>query len=126
VRKILLLVFLLTLLLAACRQPEPMPDTAVQLTLNVEPDPAVVGEGTVIVTVTRAGALIGDANVALRGDMAHAGMTPVLAEVQGSEDGVYRIPFQWTMGGDWFVEVTVTLPDGATAQQRFDVRVSGG
>jgi hypothetical protein len=35
------------------------------------------------------------------------------------------MPFRWTMAGDWFVTVDVTLPDGTTASQRFDFTVAG-
>ena len=33
--------------------------------------------------------------------------------------------FEWTMGGDWFVEVTATLANGETATERFEYTVSG-
>ena len=39
----------------------------------------------------------------LRGVMNHAGMTPVLAESDSAVGGVYNVPFEWTMGGNWTV-----------------------
>ena len=63
--------------------------------------------------------------MAARGDMSHAGMAPVIASSEDDADGVYRIPFEWTMAGDWFVDVTVTLADGREVVQRFDLSVSG-
>jgi hypothetical protein len=52
-------------------------------------------------------------------------MKPVLAEVGDGEGGKYETPFEWTMGGDWIVTVTATLPDGRTAQQQFTYTVQG-
>ncbi len=58
--------------------------------------------------------------------MSHAGMKPVLANISEGESGVYAVPFEWTMGGDWFVAVTATLPDGRVATKRFDLSVGAG
>ncbi len=129
-RRLLLLGFLLLLgLLAGCsragRQVAPPPADVV-LTMAVEPDPARVGEATLIfILKTSDGRAIPDAKLAIRGDMAHAGMQPVLATAASGPDGVYRVPFRWTMAGDWFVIVQVQLPDGRSFQQRFDLRVVG-
>ena len=37
--------------------------------------------------------------------------------------GVYRVPFQWTMSGDWIVTVAVILPNGETHKKTFDFTV---
>jgi hypothetical protein len=51
-------------------------------------------------------------------------MTPVFGETQTSQNGEYRIPFEWTMAGDWFVEITVTQANGGdSVTQRFDLSV---
>jgi hypothetical protein len=75
-----------------------------------------------LMTVTDAtGQALEVAQIAVRGDMTHAGMAPVLGEAaQPDDDNVYRVPFEWTMGGDWILTVDVTLADGRTASQRFD------
>ena len=71
-----------------------------------------------------AGSPIDDAYLAVKGNMTHAGMVPVLAEVDGGgENGVYSIPFEWTMAGDWVVTVDIQLADGTKAQKRFDMAV---
>lgn len=115
-------------LAAACRQAEPQTASSadVSITMAVEPQPAAVGTSTLTGTVTGAnGAAVGNVKVAARGDMSHAGMVPVTGEAETGADGSYTIPFEWTMAGDWFVDITVTLPDGQTVQERFDVSVSG-
>ncbi len=64
---------------------------------------------------------INDATVDIKGDMSHAGMQPVLGESSASNgEGMYMIPYEWTMAGDWFVTVNVTLADGTVGSERFD------
>ncbi|MFN2200349.1 MAG: FixH family protein [Caldilineaceae bacterium] len=80
-----------------------------------------------------------DAQVAVEGNMNHAGMAPVNSgpvtdaaspaadgSDDGAADGVYRVPFQFTMLGDWIITVTAvsnTDPEGKTTRN-FDVTVS--
>lgn len=124
--RIILPLLVLSLLAAAgCRESArttPAPD--LQITLDYEPRTPVVGEATFIVTLRdAAGQIVTNAAVSVRGDMNHAGMVPVLAEAEPPEDGVYRVPFQWTMGGDWVVTVVATLPDGTAVTRTFDFTV---
>jgi copper(I)-binding protein len=51
--------------------------------------------------------------------MKHAGMVPVFAEAEGAADGVFRVLFEWTMGGAWIVEARLTLPNGEVANETF-------
>ena len=60
---------------------------------------------------------------AIEANMSHAGMMPVMADSAAGKDGVYRVPLNWTMGGDWYVDVKFTLPDGQTITRRFPVHV---
>lgn len=123
-----LFLVLLVFLAAGCRaqNPTPTPETSLQIDMQIDPVPPALGEATLIVTVMdAAGQPVNDATVSARGDMSHAGMAPVLANVDSGANGLYRLPFRWTMGGDWFVEITVTLPDGTTASRRFDLTVAG-
>lgn len=109
----------------ASRQAAPPPADIV-LSMAVEPEPARVGETILVFTLkTAAGQGIPNARLDIRGDMSHAGMQPVLATADSGPDGVYRVPFRWTMAGDWFVLVQVQLPDGRRFEQRFDLRVGG-
>lgn len=129
------LLFTLTLLIislmaASCRQSaggggaQGTPAAEITVAFAYEPDPALVGDATLVISLRDPNdAPINDATVSVRGDMNHAGMQPVLAELDAGQGGIYRIPFEWTMAGDWFVVVDVTLADGSTASQRFDLRV---
>ena len=112
------------LLLAACngRNSQQTDDNDIRIIVAV--DSTSVGQTTLLITVTdKEGTPINDATVAVKGDMSHAGMVPVLAEATNGENGVYEMPFEWTMGGDWIVTVEVTLPDGRSANQQFDYSI---
>jgi len=99
----------------------------IDMTLVVAPDPPAVGQSNLLVTLRDdAGEPIDGASLEIKGDMSHAGMKPVLASISGGERGVYAVPFEWTMGGDWFVTVTATLPDGRVVTRRCDLSVAGG
>ncbi len=80
-----------------------------------------------------AGQPITDAEVSLEGNMNHAGMVPVLAGPvadadDGSADGVYQVPFQFTMFGDWIVTASavVDADAGDTVIANFDLSVDAG
>jgi hypothetical protein len=112
------------LLLTACggRNSQQTNNDDIHLTATVES--TTVGQTTLQVTVTdAAGTPINDATVSVKGDMSHAGMVPVLAEATNGENGVYEMPFEWTMGGDWVVTVEATLPDGRSATQQFNFTI---
>lgn len=118
---------LLGLLLGGCARASRQANTAdVQMELTAVPDPAAVGDAQLLIRLhDSAGNPINDARLSVKGDMSHAGMQPVLAELDGgSPEGVYEVPFTWTMAGDWIVTVEATLPDGAVAQQRFEMAVA--
>ena len=123
--RIVVLVVILALVVAGCRQQaEPPANDNVNIAISFEPSELAVGESTVLVTITdAAGNAINDATVNVRGDMSHAGMVPVIRDIASGENGVYSSDYEWTMGGDWQVTVTVTLPDGTSTEQRFDYTV---
>ncbi|MCS6835270.1 MAG: FixH family protein [Anaerolineae bacterium] len=120
------LVWLIVLALAACRQPEvPLNNPNLQIDLAYEPREARVGPAELLVTVRRAdGTPIAEAVLDIRGDMAHAGMVPVLRQALTDGQGQARVPFEWTMGGSWFVEVIVTAPDGEKGRGFFELNVA--
>lgn len=104
--------------------PSDSDDLIVEMTLT--PEDPTVGPGTLIFTVTdESGQPINEATLKIEGNMTHAGMAPVNAEVTAGENGRYEVPFEWTMGGDWFVTVNITLPDGKKISREFPVTVSG-
>jgi hypothetical protein len=127
-RNLILVVVLLSLALVGCSRisQQGTRATGLDIALAVHPDPPGVGPCHLTINLTDAeGAPIDKAHLQIKGDMTHAGMKPVLAEVGDGEGGKYETPFEWTMGGDWIVTVTATLPDGRTAQQQFTYTVQG-
>jgi len=129
----LLLITILLLSLAACREaaggvPLDSPDGAADVSLALKPAAdarLVMGPFTWdIALADDAGAPITGAAVAVRGDMNHAGMVPVEATAVEIGDGLYQADFEWTMAGDWIVTVTATLPDGRIRTQSFDFSVA--
>ncbi|MCX6027781.1 MAG: FixH family protein [Chloroflexi bacterium] len=102
----------------------PATDDGLTITMTVEPSPPMIGEGIVVLTVKDAsGQPVAGAQVEVEGNMSHAGMMPSFGKAVGSQGGVYRVPIKWTMGGDWYVDVKLTLPDGKIATRRFPVTV---
>lgn len=119
-----LLLAALTAVVSGCRESQQAATSNddVNFALEITPEPPTVGEATLLVTLTdNEGNPITDATVAVNGDMNHAGMVPVEREVSENTDGVYEVPFEWTMGGDWILTVTAMLADDTTARQTFDV-----
>ncbi len=99
-------------------------DSGLQIDLITPLFAPVSGPATLHVELRdEAGNPVQDATVRVRGDMSHAGMLPVLGEADRVRDGVYDIPFEWTMGGDWVLTVDAELPDGRRATDRFNVGV---
>ncbi len=120
-------IYLAILVAPACggrisQQPE---NAAVDVAL--ESESLAVGETVLHITLKDASnEPINNATLNVKGDMSHAGMTPVLAEgISGGENGVYTTPFEWTMGGEWIVTVNVELSDGGTASKQFNLTVTG-
>jgi hypothetical protein len=129
---IIVCIYMSLLLLAGCResaQPTPtagatLEQEDIDIEMAVEPSPPATGDATLVISLhDRDGVPIDDATIAVRGDMTHAGMVPVLGEVTGGADGAYRIPFEWTMGGDWIITVDITLADGVQISRVFEMTV---
>lgn len=107
--------------LSGCRtSAQPTPTATVGLKITLEAASLKTGPTTLMITVLDAeGKPINDAQIEARGDMSHAGMAPSLGRVEKGIEGRYSMAFQWTMGGDWVVTVTVTLTDGRSTSQQF-------
>lgn len=121
---VFLLAFSLLFSLAACggRQSAAVNETGVMVDLDT---PSLrVGETEMLVRLTdENGRPVANADVEVRGDMSHAGMVPVVRSGQTDAAGLFTTPFEWTMGGDWFVTVTFTLSDGRSGAERFDYTI---
>lgn len=107
----------------ASQQPDPAPE--VSMSLSVSPDPPLFGRPCEmrITLLDGEGRAIDGAELSIKGDMTHAGMVPVLTEIKQSENGVYATDFAWSMGGDWIVTVSATLPDGRVTSRQFELTV---
>jgi hypothetical protein len=130
----LFVICLLVLMLAACRESQQPTATfpadteltnPITLSLLNMPDPITVGETMLQVRLTDAdGEPLREASIEVRGDMTHAGMMPVMGTgTDDDRDGVYDVPFDWNMGGDWVLTITATTPDGTVVSQMFAFNV---
>ena len=124
----MLILLVCTGLIAACGRQASTDDSGIQVTLL--PSPAgQAGEFVTIRLSDATGQPVTDASVGLEGNMNHAGMAPVFTDsrldsADGSSDGLYTIPFQFDMLGDWIVTVLITNADGATVRRDISVNVS--
>ncbi|MEM7797761.1 MAG: FixH family protein [Chloroflexota bacterium] len=124
---LLLLLSISLFALAGCRQSN-QPDQLEALQIGIVSPlfPPLVGEDTVRIKVLDANDQpIDDLALNLKGDMTHAGMEPVLSEAIPMGEGIYEVPFEWTMGGDWILTVDAEDQDGLTTKRRFDLFVDG-
>ena len=94
----------------------------INLDLIVLPDPPAVGFATVNLILTDVdNQPIAGAKIELEGNMNHAGMVPVFSQATETEPGRYEAPLEISMGGDWFILVKTTLPDGRSFERQVDV-----
>jgi hypothetical protein len=123
-RPLILPLFLLPFL-SGCRGDGGQSEPSLVLEVGISPTPPSVGPARLIISLhDTSGAPIPGADIAVEGNMSHAGMTPVLATAQEVAPGQYSVPeFVFTMAGDWFLILRATLPDGRSThiQQGTDV-----
>jgi len=124
----LLLVALLGLVLgvAACGRGDDQNAGDVRMALAIVPESPSVEPVTLALTVnTTDGEPVSGAELQAEGNMNHAGMEPVFAELIEQEPGVYQSEgFAFTMGGDWIITITGELADGEPVSETFDVSVT--
>lgn len=111
-------------MLASCRQTNS--DTSnLRFELLSEPPLLMMGDAVLIVRVRDQNGLpVNDATLELRGDMSHAGMTPVFGTLTSVENGDYRFNFEWSMVGEWVITVSGTTADEKRIFQRFERMVN--
>lgn len=116
--------------LTACQRGQTQDIEEINLDLAVAPNPPAVGPAMLTLDLSDANNQpITGAAIDLEGNMSHAGMTPVFAEATEVEPGRYEAPLEFTMGGDWFIVVLATLPDGRQLERQIDlpgVEANGG
>ncbi|HEX8683340.1 MAG TPA: FixH family protein [Ardenticatenaceae bacterium] len=103
---------------------ETPPGVAIDLS-ELPENPTVGTASQLFITVTREGRPVEGAEVQVEGNMTHAGMEPLFMEATEVAGGEYEAAIEWTMGGEWFLRVRATLPDGSVAEERvsgFEVR----
>jgi hypothetical protein len=94
------------------------------MTMDAQPSPPGVGDGTLVVTLRDpAGTPVTGARLQIEGNMSHAGMQPSFGKVTGEDAGQYTIAIPWTMGGDWYVDIKATLADGRVIARRFPITI---
>jgi hypothetical protein len=95
-------IFLLCLILLACA-----PTKQNELTVGLLVTNPRVGKVPVILTLKYQNKPLTDAVVTVRGDMTHAGMSPVQADAREVGQGRYAVDdFDFTMSGDWVLSIT--------------------
>ena len=62
------------------------------------------------------------ARIQLEGNMLHPGMVPVFADAKEIEPGRYQSNMEFSMAGDWYVLVHVTLPGGSKVERQFEIK----
>ena len=104
-----------------CRPSSPQAP-GLEARLEVKPQPPRQGPAAITVSLSEAdGRPVAGAEVKLEGNMTHAGMVPVFASARESAPGRYEAPIEFTMGGDWYILVTASLPDGRRLERQFPV-----
>lgn len=124
--KIAILGLLVLLLAAGCResaQPTAQADNVTFELVAMNPTVPTVGDVQLIFVVRENAVPLANAQVEVRGDMNHAGMVPVNGTATSGTDGIANVPFEWTMGGDWIITVTVTTPGGLSVTGSFDMQI---
>jgi hypothetical protein len=119
-KHILLGLLLLALALTACQGADDDSDITVELA--VTPDPPLVGEAAVVITLSdKDGQPVTGAEMELEGTMTHAGMVPVFGAATEKEPGRYEAQLEFTMGGDWVIIVRADLADGGKLEKEIDL-----
>ena len=98
-----------------------------EIDLSVSPTPPAVGPARLTIRVTDPeGMIVDQALVLVQGTMSHPGMTPTTVTARPTGDGRFAVEaFDFSMAGDWILNVAVGLPDGRSAQRDFPMRAVG-
>ncbi len=120
---VMLSIFLLTVL-AGCRRTGTVEQTGdYQIVLLGEPSTAVGQTELQFLVTDGVNEPVDGLSLNVKGDMTHAGMVPVVRDANQSEEGLYIVPWEWTMRGDWIVTVTAVDAAQKQAQARFDLSI---
>jgi hypothetical protein len=120
------LILLVLLVTTGCSPRRIVLDQAPELIVEfeVEPRPAVVGNARVQVRIlSENGEPVDSLSLTIKGDMMHAGMTPILENAQAQGNGIYHASVDWSMAGSWILTLNGTLPDGRQLIRSFSLDV---
>lgn len=126
---LVLLLLMGTFTLAACRRGQEANSSPNAPPFSMDLLPPEFEAGYLAVELTGDnGQPITNAQVSLEGNMNHAGMVPVLTDPvadgdDGAVDGVYQVPFEFTMLGDWIITISASV-DGNTIERNVDLSVT--
>jgi len=110
-----------SLAVVACGPTDPA--DAIRVSWTLDPSPPLAGEPIVALLSLRDSEQkpITGARLRLEGVMSHPGMAPVTAAVVERGEGVYEAALRFTMGGDWILIVSGTLPDGTPFKKQIEI-----
>lgn len=108
--------------LCGCRPKSKQTDPNAHVAIQFDPSPPAAVVTTLNVTVTdAAGQPLRITDLAVEGDMNHAGMKPVFAQLKETTPGHYSGRIDFTMGGDWILMFSGDQGDGGRFEKRVDV-----
>jgi len=109
------------LVVSGCHSEEQSP-AEINTEVSFSPSPPQVGKAEIVLTAKDASGRPVNVNaLQVEGNMNHAGMKPVFAELMSKGTGRYEGTMEFTMGGDWFLIVTGKLDDGRPVNETIDV-----
>jgi len=110
-----------SLLLTACSRPNHS-FGSVTIEHQISPEPPRVGLVVLNLRLSDSSAkAITGAQVALVGDMSHAGMAPVFGEANEIKPGQYQGRLNLAMAGDWVILLHITTAGGQRLERQIDV-----
>ncbi len=119
---------ILTALIAVasgCSRGPAAKDEAPEITLDLRVSSTEVG-GKAMLAFSLAdaqGEPVEGAKLTVTGQAETEGTEPVIRQGYAQGAGVYLVPFTWTEGGNWALDITAELPDGRTLRRTIKVRV---
>lgn len=120
---LLTLIVSIMLLIAGCSNGSQEIETeakGVQVELIEPLFPPAIGNETLNIRVFDAhNQPVNHAKINLHGNPPDANIVPIIAKTQEGNVGLYQVPIEWTISGDWIVTVQVNLPDGMIVEKTF-------
>jgi hypothetical protein len=106
-----------------CGRKEPtVQDINAKVAIQFSPAPPVIGKNDLEIIITdESGKPVQLGMIKVEGNMNHAGMKPIFAELIENEPGKYSGRIDFTMGGDWFLLVSSDESPDGKLNQKIDV-----